>query len=61
MYLGRIAPRECGRVSLRRCERSEAIHFRRAKEEWIASSHSLSSGARSRDPLARAMTQGRFH
>jgi hypothetical protein len=57
MYLGRIAPRECGRVSLRRCERSEAIHFRRAKEE----SHSLSSGARSRDPLARAMTQGRFH
>src|SRR5258708_17024226 len=27
--------------------------FRRAKEEWIASSWSLSSGARSRDPLAR--------
>src|SRR5260370_6489112 len=25
---------------------------RRAKEEWIASSRSLSSGARSRDPLA---------
>jgi len=30
---------------------SEAIH-RAAKKAWIASSRSLSSGARSRDPLA---------
>jgi hypothetical protein len=36
----------------RHCERSEAIHSRQAKKEWIAS-RSLSSGARSRDPLAR--------
>src|SRR5450432_2466939 len=31
---------------------SEAIHSDKAKKEWIAS-RSLSSGARSRDPLAR--------
>ena len=35
----------------RHCERSEAIH-KAAKKEWIAS-RSLSSGAHSRDPLAR--------
>ena len=35
----------------RHCERSEAIH-QAAKKEWIAS-RSLSSGAHSRDPLAR--------
>src|SRR6266436_5504744 len=31
---------------------SRSNPFRRAKEEWIASSRSLSSGAHSRDPLA---------
>jgi hypothetical protein len=36
---------------IRHCERSEAIHRAQA-EAWIASSRSLSSGARSRDPLA---------
>jgi hypothetical protein len=36
----------------RHCERSEAIHCLTNKESWIAS-RSLSSGARSRDPLAR--------
>jgi len=35
----------------RHCERSEAIH-RAEKKEWTAS-RSLSSGAHSRDPLAR--------
>jgi hypothetical protein len=36
----------------RHCERSEAIHAATRKQEWIAS-RSLSSGAHSRDPLAR--------
>ncbi|MGH6702225.1 MAG: hypothetical protein ACRECG_02300, partial [Bradyrhizobium sp.] len=36
---------------IRHCERSEAIHVA-TKKEWIAS-RSLSSGAHSRDPLAR--------
>src|SRR5712692_6470347 len=40
-----------GRCILRHCERSEAIHLS-AKQVWIASSRSLSSGAHSRDPLA---------
>src|SRR3977135_3413496 len=36
--LGRIAPRECGGVSLRHCERSEAIHaFFLVCSKWIAS------------------------
>ena len=35
----------------RHCERSEAIH-QAEKQEWIALSRSLSSGAHSRDPLA---------
>jgi hypothetical protein len=39
-------------VKDRHCERSEAIHDATRKQEWIAS-WSLSSGARSRDPLAR--------
>jgi hypothetical protein len=39
-------------VDYRHCERSEAIHRRHGKKEWIAS-RSLSSGAHSRDPLAR--------
>src|ERR1700682_4695766 len=38
-------------MSIRHCERSEAIH-RAANEKRIASSRSLSSGAHSRDPLA---------
>jgi hypothetical protein len=38
-------------IILRHCERSEAIHLS-AKKVWIAS-RSLSSGAHSRDPLAR--------
>jgi hypothetical protein len=41
--------RRCVSPSLR-AKRSNP--HRRAKEEWIASSRSLSSGARSRDPLA---------
>src|SRR6202035_918914 len=40
------------RAYLRHCERSEAIQKATNKEEWIASSRSLSSGAHSRDPLA---------
>src|ERR1700692_2803855 len=37
----------------RHCERSEAIQLWGCEiESWIASSRSLSSGARSRDPLA---------
>jgi hypothetical protein len=53
---GEIAPRECGTVSLSVIARSNAtkqssfLHSR--KESWIAS-RSLSSGARSRDPVAR--------
>src|SRR5258706_14161969 len=43
----------CLKLGRRHCERSEAIHLAAQKEEWIASSRSLSSGARSRDPLAR--------
>jgi len=39
------------RPIIRHCERSETIQSA-ANEEWIASSRSLSSGARSRDPLA---------
>jgi hypothetical protein len=42
---------EVAKARLRHCERSEAIH-KAAKKEWIAS-RSLSSGAHSRDPLAR--------
>jgi len=48
----RPAPGAGGGGLNRHCERSEAIHFCRAKEEWIASSRNLSSGAHSRDPLA---------
>src|SRR6476661_10004086 len=42
----------CLELGSRHCERSEAIHLAAQKEEWIASSRSLSSGAHSRDPLA---------
>jgi hypothetical protein len=50
--LGRNASRECEGMFCRHCERSDAIHEAARKQEWIAS-RSLSSGAHSRDPLAR--------
>jgi hypothetical protein len=55
--LGRIAPRDRGRVSYakaRHCEErsDEAIHSFLCAARWITS-RSLSSGAHSRDPLAR--------
>jgi hypothetical protein len=45
-------PREREGMFCCHCERSEAIHEAARKQEWIAS-QSLSSGAHSRDPLAR--------
>jgi hypothetical protein len=48
---GEIA-KVCAELEHRHCERSEAIHSCFLIASWIAS-RSLSSGAHSRDPLAR--------